>query len=99
MAKRAKLEVKLSVEYIPMPKEHVEAWRAGVFLLLQFMKEASRESVGVGLSRDERRTGNALFPLAHITEGKRTSTAGGLYAWVIGHDGSAHRMALADWRV
>jgi hypothetical protein len=32
--------VDMEVVYVPMPAEHVEKWRAGVSLLLHYLKEA-----------------------------------------------------------
>ena len=105
MARQA-LKVQLEVEYVSIPKDRVGPWRAGISLLLQLLKEelaicmaeVSHEAV-VGAIRDDHRTGTSLFPLADIAQRKRTSTAGSIHAWVIGNDGSVHRMALADWRV
>ena len=45
--KRADLVVNLRVETIPLPDDHLPAWRAGVELLLKFMKE------DLGSSSDE----------------------------------------------
>ena len=98
MKKRA-VEVVLHVEYIPLPVEREASWRAGLSLLLQFMEIGRNESLGAGRDGNDLRIGNALFPLANIAQRKRTAKTGGLHAWVIGHGGSVHRMALADWRV
>jgi hypothetical protein len=45
--KRADLVVNLKVETIPMPNYHLPAWRAGVKILLKFMKQ------DMGSSSDE----------------------------------------------
>lgn len=38
MARRLKLDFILDVAMIPMPEEHGEAWRAGILLLLNILK-------------------------------------------------------------
>lgn len=39
MARKAmQLVIELTVNYVPMPREHVHAWRAGLLLLLQMLK-------------------------------------------------------------
>lgn len=42
MEKHKELEVHLTVEYVPMPPEHEEAWKAGVRLLLDLLTEEWR---------------------------------------------------------
>ena len=107
MAKRAKLEMKFDVEYVPVPEDRLGAWRAGLSLLLQLFQEERRiykaevvhEFVRAGFVGDDHRVRTSLFPVANVAQGKKASKTGGLHAWVIGHDGSVHRMALAEWRV
>ncbi|HJS19310.1 MAG TPA: hypothetical protein VJ785_11225 [Anaerolineales bacterium] len=36
--KKDRLKVDLEVVYVPMPENHVAAWRAGVTLLLKFIR-------------------------------------------------------------
>lgn len=107
MTKRAKLEIELKVEFVQVPEDKVGTWRAGISLLLQLLyeergiygTEIADESVDIDRVGDVGRSIPALFSLADVAKGKRATKVGSLYAWVIGHDGAAHRMALADWRV
>ncbi len=114
MVKRAKLDIELNVEYVPVPEERMGAWRAGISLLLQmfyeereFCKPAVVNRVWedgderVDLDRDRNAGGGvaALLSLAHAATRTRTAKTLCVHAWVIGHDGSVHRMALADWSV
>lgn len=39
MARRLKLDFILDVAMIPMPEEHGEAWRAGILLLLNILRD------------------------------------------------------------
>ncbi len=41
MARRLKLNFTLDVVMVPMPEGHVEAWRAGILLLLNILKDES----------------------------------------------------------
>lgn len=41
MARRLKLDFILDVAMIPMPEEHGEAWRAGILLLLDILRDQS----------------------------------------------------------
>lgn len=98
-------DVLLQVEYVPLPVGREVSWRAGISLLLQVLKsvvwflypEAEDEFMGIDADGDLDGSVAALFSLAYVTEGEEVASIGGLYAWVVGHDGSVHRMALADW--
>lgn len=101
----SRLDAQFGVKFIPLPEDKREAWRTSLLLLVNWIVEdlIANPEVGNGLVdvdpvRDDHRVGTSLFSLAHPTQRKRTTQIGCIYAWVIGHDGSAHRMALADWR-
>lgn len=97
------MSMKFKVEYVPVSKDRVGAWHASLLLLLDLLREEKRlykaevRNDAVSFIRDDHRVGSALFPLANVVARKEASKVGGLFAWVIGHDGSAHCMALADW--
>ena len=102
----SKLDVQLKVEYVPLSEERREAWCASLLLLVNWIvedlianPEISDEPVDIDPVRDARGIWTSLFSLEDPTARKETSKTSSIYAWVIGHDGSAHRMALADWRV
>jgi len=107
MGKRTELETNFKVVCIPCPPVMAEARRAGLLMLLQWIKEDLISNPVVDEVNDGFMDGNrngddggisvALFPLAHVAERKRAATPGSLYAWAIGHDGSAHRVALGSW--
>ncbi len=103
MARQAQeLQVVLKVEYIPIPAERVGAWRAGVLLLLQLIRE--RRDLRAAEEQNERvdsdRNGNAgrvraaLLSLAAGAARQRSAEGSGIYAWYVGHNGSAYRVAL-----
>ena len=97
------LQFAFHVEFIEIPKAEEAQFDAGIFLLLQWLEsarslEVAHEPVDIGCHRDAGGVRASFFPVAHPAQGKRTSPAGGLHAWVIGHDGSVQRMALVDWR-
>lgn len=93
----------LKVEYIPVPEDKVNAWRAGILLLLNLIYEekeiftAEKEHEHKRLDSDGRSTGirPALFSLANVAQ-KETAKAGGIRAWFVGHDGSAHIVAYGS---
>jgi len=107
MGKRVELVTEFKVVYIPLPPERAAARRTGLLLLMQWIKEdlslnpegkVSNEVMDANRDGDDGRVRDALFPLENVAERKRTPASRGIYAWVIGHDGSAHRMALGAWR-
>ena len=76
MSKRARqLRITLKVEYIPLPAERLEAWRAGIYLLLQYLieekirLEALNEYTGIDCNGDDGGSIIALLPLANVVEG------------------------------
>ena len=99
------MSIQFKVEYVPVPKDRIGSWRASLLLLLDLLREekslyeAEVRNDAVSFIRDDHRIGTALFPLANVVARKEAAKARGIHAWVIGHDGSVHRMALADWRV
>jgi len=110
MIKHARFEMKFDVEYVSIPEDRFGAWRAGFSLLLQLLKETRKlweaeffpaevedGFIDVVDAGDLDGSVAALFSLAYVTEGEEVASIGGLRAWVVGHDGSVFRMALADW--
>ncbi len=77
MARRAsELVIDLEVVYVDMPEEHIEAWRAGVSLLLQLLdddeknlSEANDGIVDADRVGDDGGTRVALLPVEAVVEG------------------------------
>ena len=100
------ISIFLTVEYVPVPDDRIGVWRGSLLLLVNFVRdekdlflrsEVEDGTVDVGEPGDVDGGVAALFSLAFVTEGEEVASVGGLYAWVVGHDGSLHCMALADW--
>jgi hypothetical protein len=96
MGKRVELVTQFKAAYVPLPPEMVEARRASLLLLLQWVDEEIKNE-REGFDRDRGRSGiwSALFPMA-VGVGSGVAKAGGLHAWFVGHDGSAVRVAYGS---
>lgn len=100
------ISILLTVEYVPVPEDRIGVWRGSLLLLVDLLREEKRlflrsevedGTVDIGDPGDVDGGVAALFSLAFVTEGEEVASVGGLYAWVVGHDGSVHCMAMADW--
>ena len=81
MAKRAELNVEVKVVYVPLPPEMVEARRASLLMLLQWIRE------DMILNPDDTEEVNEFSDVSNSKKGDKS-------AWLIGHDGSAQQVVL-----
>lgn len=100
MGKRVELEAKLEMRFVPLTPERESAWRAGVLLLLQCFYDAKKKAAQNEFMVIDHDCGVdagvvALFPLADVDR-QEVAATGGLYAWFVGHDGSAVRLAYGS---
>lgn len=98
--------VDLKIEYVAISKDELPAWRAGLLLLLDLLKEEKeirarevRAEAGneiVGVDRDSKSIGGIapLFPLAQIASRKRTAAPGSVHAGSAGHDDPIERLVV-----
>ena len=103
MARKVRVfQVNLKVEYVPIPADRVGAWRASLLLLLDLLREervvfqAEVANEVVDIDRDGHDGGRlaALFSLEDVVARKKAAKTRSIYAWFVGHDGSAYRMAM-----
>lgn len=107
MARQANnFQMQFKVEFKRISEDEVPAWRAGLLLLLQILREEKRllasedgdGSVDVDSNSNDGGVRVALFPLEDALERKRVAQARSIHAWFIGHDGSVYRVALVSRR-
>ena len=99
-----KFQMDLKVVYVPIPADRVGAWRASLLLLLKLLREervvfqAEVANEAVDIDRDGHDGGSltALFSLEDVAARKRVATTRSIYAWFVGHDGSAYRMVMGS---
>ena len=105
MARKVReFQVDLKVEYVTIPADRVGAWRACLLLLLDLLYEeraifkAEVLNEVVDIDRDGHDGGSltALFSLEDVASRKKVAKTRSIYAWFIGHDGSAYRMAMGS---
>ena len=105
MARKAReFQIDLKVAYVPIPADRVGAWRASLLLLLKLLREervifqAEVANEAVDIDRDGHDGGGlaALFSLDDVASRKKVAKTRSIYAWFIGHDGSAYRMAMGS---
>ena len=105
MARKARVfQVDLKVEYVPIPADRVGSWRASLLLLLDLLYEeraifkAEVLNEVVDIDRDGHDDGSlaTLFSLEDVVARTKVATTRSVYAWFIGHDGSAYRMAMGS---
>ena len=95
-------QMDLKVAYVPIPADRVGAWRASLLLLLDLLYEeraiykAEVTNEFVDIDRDGHDGGRlaALFSMEDVVARKKAAKTRSIYAWFVGHDGSAYRMAM-----
>ena len=106
MGRRIGLTTDFKAVYVSLPLEMVEVRRASLLLLLQWIREdfilnpdpTEKRDGSVDGDRDgnDGRVRASLFSMEDVIARKRVATSHGVYAWFIGHDGSAYRMAVGS---
>ena len=105
MARKVRVfQVDLKVKYVPIPADRVGAWRASLLLLVEllreervvFQAEVANEAVDIDRDGHDGRSIAALFSLEDVASRKKAAKTRSVYAWFVGHDGSAYRMAMGS---
>lgn len=97
---RKTMQVQVQVNFIGVSSEEdIRSLRAGLSLLLRWIKDAKNAEACDGVMDVDRnshadRIRAALLPLADVVQGQGTAAPGSVHAGLVGDDGSAHRLAL-----
>lgn len=106
MGKRVALHADFKVEYVPLSPKMVEVRRASLLLLMRWIREDLILNLDAREERDEIVDRNcdghaggrlaALFSLEDVVARKKAAKTRSIYAWFVGHDGSAYRMVMGS---